>query len=759
MIIQKPLMLVFTLLVIPLVYRAYLNEDRQWQIVSLSASTIILLLSVAAASPAVQTSSETVTSKQLIYLNDKSRSMIESGPNISMEGVSIDERTIASGNSSELEKNLLSAVETNKTYLVRSDLQGLKNPEKVINTYRKRNSKIYFLQQELPAETSLTLQGPSISVPGAQNRFRAELSSTAPGVQENVKVTVDGEEKISREVQGDFSFTHRFQEEGYHTLKAEISRDDPYSANNVFYRTVKVIEKPEILVLGSRGGLDRKLSEFYDVTVKSSLPQDLSQYYAVILKKKPENTAGLKPYLIDGNGLMYTGDGAMDILPVEKTSTTDETVNPSMVMALDVSKTEWSSEGTDNSIDIETSRSFGYSVVDSLNKDYPGTKLGLLAYSDGYFPLVQPGVLRDNSGKLLDSLRRLQLKGGDEYHQLGISKSVEMLNGEGNILLVTDGEIPGGGGVYGPVYRGQRYGDITPKEYKRKLLNYTETLPKSVKLFTVKVGGQNDGDVDFLRKLAVKGGGTSFESVDAFYENPPEDIGGGGYGQNKYLKVVDFSHDITSVFDKLNVAVSRFDSVRTRDSASKLVSTAGGRPFLSSWRYGLGRVASFSAGGKDLGQVISQEPGLVSRTASWTVGDPQRKENSSVEIESGRLGQVVKVSSDQMMEGLSRKPGGGYETRIRPETTGFHSFRDHVFSYNYREEIQNLGFRRQLMEDIADSTGGNVISEGELESLRSELSVSSREVTESKSLSWILLVLALFVFLFHVGYRKLNGLL
>lgn len=723
---------------------------------------LVVLLALSAASPTLQTDTDQVTQREIVYLDDNSDSMISEGPNVSIEHVSVDKRVIASGDSSDIKKSLLNAVESNKTYLLRTDFQGVGDLGPIINAYQDRNSSLNVLKTDLDNETSVKIEGPEKTVPKAENRFKIDVSSTN-NRNVNVEVLVNGEKRLTKETSGEFTFTESFSSKGDYRVEARIQNvEDEYSENNVYYKSVEVIEKQEILIVGDEGRLNEKLSDFYDITSRNTLPSELSKYYAVILKKEPTSKSNLRSYLIEGNGLMYTGESSFDLLPVREAEITDQTSNPSMLMALDVSTTELCGEGTCDSIDVETSRTFAYSVVESLERDYPGTQLGLLAYSDGYIPLVEPGLLRENSADLKKNIRSLRLQGGDEYHQLGISGSVEMLNRSGNIILVSDGVPPGGGGVYGPVYRGitsSNVEDVTDQDYKRKLLNYTENLPDDVKLFTVAVGEEGDRELRFLEDLARKGGGTSYESVDEFYENPPEDIGGGGYGDERFLKVTDSDHFITSGLDNLKLATSQFDEVETKDSASKLISTSGGRPALSSWRYGLGRVTSFSTGGQDLEKIIDQRPSIVSRSVAWVSGDPQRKENSTIEINSGRQGEGVIATSSIDKEGFNRVSDNMYQREITPNNTGFHRFRNEEFSYNYRKEIEGLGYRDDKLEKIADSTGGRVLEESELGELKEDASVSNKKVSDKRDLSNYLLFIALILLLLQAGYRKTRGLI
>lgn len=759
---QNPLLLLLSLLSIPLFFRCFKIEQKEWKIVSLLNALLLVLLAISAAAPTLQTDTNQVVQREIVFLDDKSDSMISEGPNISIDSVSVDKRVLTSGDNSEIKKSLLNAVESNKTYLLRTDLQGVEDTKPIIDAYQERNSTINVLKTDLNDETSIKIKGPDKTVPEAENRFKINIDSTNDR-NVTVEVLINGEQRLTKKTSGELTFTESFSSKGDYRIKARIlDVEDEYSENNRFYKSVEVIDKPDILVVGEEGQLNEKLSDFYDVTARDTLPSQLSEYYTVVLKEEPQRKSELRTYLIDGNGMMFTGESTFDLLPVREAEVTDQTSNPSMLLALDVSTTELCSEGTCDSIDVQTSRTFAYSVVESLQRDYPGTQLGLLAYSDGYIPLVEPGLLRENSAKLKESIRSLRLQGGDEYHQLGISGSVDMLNGSGNIILVSDGVPPGGGGVYGPVYRGITSSgaeDVTDEDYKRKLLNYTENLPEDVKLFTVAVGEEGDKELDFLENLAREGGGTSYETVDEFYENPPEDIGGGGYGDERFLKVTQSNHFITSGLNNLRLATSQFDDVKTKDSASKLIATSGGQSALSSWRYGLGRVASFSTGGQDLERIIDQRPAIISRSVAWTSGDPQRKENLTIQINSARKGEEVVAISPKPQEGFNRVSENRYQREITPNNTGFHGFRNQEFAYNYRREIEGLGYNDKKLENIAHSTGGRVIDESKVNELKGEASVSKEKYKERKNLSSHILLIALILFLLQVGYRKTRGLI
>jgi|GEM_PF-495413 hypothetical protein len=778
MILQNPLMVLLALLSLPLIVRAYRTEELQWKIVGVLNIATVILLSLAAASPAVQTQVDTVSDKEVVYLTDNSNSMLNTSEQIDIEGVSVQEKIIGSGNSSNLESSLINSVRRNQTYLVKSDMRGIDDPQRIIDVYENHNSSIYFVKPKLPEETSISLKGPSTTVPGAENSFTATVSST-DNLQKEVTVFIDGEEVASKEVREDLTVNQEFTDKGYHRIEARVKSDDRHSSNNRYYKSVRVVEKPELLIVGESGGLQEELSEFYDITTETSLPEDMSRYHSVLLKKKPVSSEQLKPYLTQGNGLVYTGDGSMDVLPVKTVEADQNTNNPAMIVALDISK----AKSGINKIDIDTSRSFAFNLVKNLGNQYPGTKLGLAAYTDFHSTVSTSSPLGAKSDRLSSKITRLKLISGQEYHQLAIHRSIENLNGSGNILLVTDGEIPSDRGVYSWSYRSNQNNqvrtgieeDLYPDgynigksfsygssiNYKQRVIQYiNDRLDEDIQLFTVAVGDDENKNTEFLKEMADHGGGKAYDTVEEFYQNPPQDIGGGGYGGESYATETAVPHPITSSAEGVDLAATKIDDVEVKPTGKALVETSSERPVLSTWRYGLGRVAAYSAGDSDLGSFLNQAPRLVSNSISWTAGSPLRKDNKSLEVDSARYPDKVEVSSDRKLDSLTRKAGGTYETEVKPESLGFHKYRNrHVYTYNYDSELENLGYRDGIIEDLAQQTGGRVLKAQDLNSIKPEITSSTSKTVDYRSFTPYLLIVALILFLGQVGYRKRRGLI
>ena len=761
MILQNPLMVLLTLLSIPLMVRAYRTEKLEWKIVGVLNIATLLLLSLAAASPAVQTQVDTVSDKELVYLTDSSDSMLNTSEQVDIEGVSVQRKIIGSGNSSDLESSLIDSVRRNQTYLVKSDFRGIDDPQRIIDVYENHNSSIYFVKPDLPKEASVSLEGPSTTVPGAENSFTATISST-DNSQKQVTVFIDGEEVTSKKVRGEFTVNREFTDEGYHRIEARVESDDRYSSNNRYYKSVRVVEKPEILVIGESGKLQEKLSEFYDITTETIPPEDLSDYYAVVLKEKLDSSEELEPFLIEGNGLVYTGDKSMDILPVEPAEDRRSTSNPKIIIGIDIS------EGIGQN--LKKSKNYSTRFLAGLKQEIPGTQVGVFAYNSSVVSFGQPEPLANNSFyRRILSIRGNVPPNGVAYQIRALRHAKDTLEGSpGNIVLMTDLEIPGDGGIKGKdlseLSRNPSSGTrlYSRSEYVSTFLGEISSLRENVRLHTVITNDVDDAYSDriTLDEVESRGGSFVYRDFGEFEEKIGNRIQGGGGSDESIASIYDDSHFITRDLEKVSLPVSDLSKVDTRETAQKLLATSRNRPVLSTWRYGLGRVAAYSAGDQDLNGFLNQEPKLVSNSISWAVGDPLRKDNETLEVNSARYPDEVEVSSDRKLDSLIRKAGGTYETEVKPDSLGFHRYRNrHIYTYNYNSELENLGYRDEIIKSLAEQTGGRVLKARDLGSIKSEITPSTSRTVDFRSFTPHLLVVALILFLSQVGYRKRMGLI
>ena len=192
---------------------------------------------------------------------------------------------------------------------------------------------------------------------------------------------------------------------------------------------------------------------------------------------------------------------------------------------------------------------------------------------------------------------------------------------------------------------------------------------------------------------------------------------------------------------------------------------ADGKPVLTTWRYGLGRVASLSTDdGNAWASDIYSPPAsrLISAMVNWAIGDP-RPEDNRIDADDGWLGTPLQISivSDARpsIDGASIEKIGDkrYIATFTPTNSGIYYVGDYGIAVNYPLEYRDIGFNPDLPRLIM-ANGGKVFTEAEArQSLEAEASrMSQRTVQERSSRRDILLLVALSIFIIEVVVRKLG---
>jgi hypothetical protein len=188
-----------------------------------------------------------------------------------------------------------------------------------------------------------------------------------------------------------------------------------------------------------------------------------------------------------------------------------------------------------------------------------------------------------------------------------------------------------------------------------------------------------------------------------------------------------------------------------------------GKPVLTVWRYGLGRVAALTTddGLAWAGSLYTPPSSqLISAMVNWAVGDP-RPEEARVEAEDGWLGtplQVTITGHDRpSIPGASIEKVGDerYLTTLTPNSSGIYYIGGYGVAVNYPLEYRDVGYSPELQRQIMVG-GGKVFTEEEArQSLTAEASRrSQRTMQDRTSRRDLLLLLALVIFLLEVVYRK-----
>lgn len=731
---QRPLFLLITVLGAPGIYFLLKGGNTRSRIVGASRFLMIVLLGLAAAGPQVTVQEERMKQPTLTVLTDESGSaQLIQRQQLSLKDVQVRRKVIARGNSSSLVDGFIRNMEAGQAYLAVSDFQG-REMERVVEQAQKLNASISAVRYPVKREYAVRVEGPGKTVPGAQNRFTVQVSSTENLSAPRMKVYMDSEIIYSGR-NSSFSFTRTFDEKGYHRIRAELRVNDSYDSNDRYYRVVEVTRKPEVLVVGPRGSLGDRLSDYYSVSYSGNVPENLSKYYAVVLKKRARDS--LTSYVSRGNGVVYTGDydHPMDVLPVVRQEDAGERKDTRIVLTL----TKSNPEG-DNMKKVKR-------LAILLVKNLPGNvKLGIQAYTPvardaDVIRISKPVTLAYNREELVSKIKRLKasrISTGQSYHGVALAAAKKMAGGKGNIIMISDGDLPQGGEY-----------TRDPEKVRQKALSEARTMEP--RLIVIGVGGHRNEE--FLKEIARKAGG-EYRDADIADTVPFMFDAGGGAGGIAEVVNVNPDHFITRGLP-LDANPALIDQVRPRRGAEMLVSSRRGDPILTAWRYGLGRVAAYSADTRDLSAIMSQDPVLGIRSVTWAVGDPQRKEKRNLEIHVTREGPVARAN--YRVEGMKREGEGLYTRELSVNGTGFHSFRGVPYATNYDREVRKVGYSDRMRE-IVRATGGKVYGPEQTGAIVEDLrEFSSKKVLRKRNAGVYLLAVALLIFLSEVGYRKLRG--
>lgn len=643
----------------------------------------------------------------------------------------LETRTIASGNTSNLRQGILNNVENNQEYILSSDLQSKTDLTGLGQELDERNITINYLEQEPEKDKSVAIRGPETTYPGVETNYSVNVYSST-GEVTSPEVVVDDERKtLNYEGGNEWTFQHIFENEGFSEIQAEVDQQGYFSDNSKYYKAVEIIEKP-LIGVNQENELSENLQRFYNVDQISSVDED-SEHQAIITND--EDLPGLRDYIVEGGGMIYTGETYnSEILPVYRSETSsEETDAPQVVISLDISV------GTDESGAALTGKQLAYALVDNLPYN---TRLGVIAYNNEAHVLSEVDVLAGNREEIRSKIASLESQGSSMHHT-GIEGADQILSESeietGNIVWVSEGRI-------------SQLGES--ENVRQQTLDAASQT--SYNIISVGVGdGEErrleDEDREFLRDVASRTRegfyveGQNYRDLQFSFE------GGGGTSDFSPLRITNNNHFVTR---ELGVSdrVSSMDEVEVKPGGNILVDTLSNQPFLTTWRYGLGRVAAFSGDNEYLNDIYSSNPSLVLRTVGWSIGDPVENREEFVRVNSGRESGKVIFESNENIESFSRQTSNLYVHEHEPEELGFGQKFGKLYSYNYNEEIERTGVNNDNRQELIGNTGGETIDR-----LEDFEVTETRQVTERVYLTNYILLAMMLLYISLLGVRKLNG--
>ncbi|MCZ7400172.1 MAG: VWA domain-containing protein [Candidatus Methanoperedens sp.] len=572
---------------------------------------------------------------------------------------------------------------------------------------------------------------------------------------------------------------------GTHKVTATITPngEDWFKLNNVFYKSVFVVPKPKVLAVTADTGspLYTVASSLYQVTTLNSVPDDLSPYKAVVIDNKGAgqlSADSLSKYVGSGGGLVVVGgDAAYDkgsynnspveaILPIISRAA-EFKGGENIIILMDTSGSTTGGTGPGVNEAFPDINANARKIVDT--SDFGG-HVGVIAFG-GTIGAIEFTPITSASDKinLENQIEKFYPGGAQNPTNLDAAfakalKILDSVSGEKAIIVISDGQVDKGVGI-------KQIKDLISQKVQMRfiqILSSYETNPKPNENYeelainaNTHVEVLNPGDRLKITK----------EEKPGATPTPTPTPGIEQFG----IRVVNPDHFITKYIN-LTASITGYNPVTPKLGSDMLVAIATrGDPILTTWGFGLGRVASFTTdNGNPSGNTAwasavysGENSRLIASMINWAIGDPRPKEGVVIQAEDiwgGTPGRVVVTSNtlpqvklDGAPLDLSRTGPTTYESSVNLEKEGFHDISGYGIAVNYPLEYRDVGFNDKLIS-VIESNGGRVYDEKDVEGLLlldiKEKAV--RTVEEPKSEKEPFLLAALGLFLTEIIVRRLK---
>lgn len=751
----------------------YIHFRAGNKILALSRLLIFCLILAASANPYfVQTQVVQSERPSVTILEDKTGSMQVFDPNTAARIADLSWTSIStfSGDSTPLGDRILQHSLPGSAILLVTD--GYSNSgrslEDALALARGSNSTVFALKIDpVRADAGVEISGGNTAVLGGEYPFRVVVRSSIP-YSGPLSVYADEKQIYSDQIQANGSasikISHSFLETGNHILRAEIA-PDMQPLNNVYLKSIYVVPKPEVLLLtSSYSPLAQNLADLYKLTTVSELPPNLQGYKSIILDDIEYRSSldRLENYVREGGGLMvvggknsydlgeYRNSTLEKILPVQSFPSRFEG-GKTLIFVLDISFSLLSTLTKDGTTLLDYEKALAVELLGSPQfQDY---NVGLVVFGTRAYNVIDPVPLSRSQNVLADRIATLAPTGTENsYLDSGLELARDMIEasgGDGEMIILSDGNL-------------QNYPEVVARS--RELIREMNITTRLIQVQAI------PGRMGSFPEIASSTGSefASFVYPDSLTtistplanEQREEEKNISVYN----LAVVNRNHYITTDLE-LNATISGFNDATPKSGSIRLVAMTDGKPVLTVWRYGLGRVAALTTdNGNAWAGLLYSSPSsqLISSAVNWAVGDP-RPEMDRVEAEDGWKNTPLQITINSkyrpsLPEANVEKVGDNrYVATFNPNSSGIYYIGDYGVAVNYPLEYRYIGFNPDL-PGLIIANGGKVFTEEEAKrSLIAEASrVSQRVVEERVSRRDALLLFALLILLLEIVSRKLN---
>ncbi|MFH1403603.1 MAG: VWA domain-containing protein [Candidatus Altiarchaeota archaeon] len=610
----------------------------------------------------------------------------------------------------------------------------------------------------------------------------------------DLEVSVDNVRKFNKhltqtEFEKQVQLQLRFENPGVYQIRVDLRPEsDTIPENNVYYKTVEVVEKPSILVITSNvtSPLTNVLSRLYNVDIKSQVNVDYKPYSAVFLDNihadnlNRDRVNKLREYVLQGNGLVvvggknsyeygkYNNSFIENLLPVKSTEKPEERRKRIAVLFLiDISQSTEYGMGEDSKIDVE--KALALNMLRNLDNN---DTVGVIAFNTVPYVVSGMSPLGPKRAEVEDSLLRLRFVGGTDMVP-ALESAIRTLDGytiPKYVILLSDGVIP---------------------RSKAPIVFSKVTALKDMDVTIYSVGVGFDTDVQLMSEIARTGGGIYFQPED--YQRLKIEFGDKLEEDNPErvpIIVRDQHHFITRSITGWNDErpPSRgYNQVYEKSVAQVPFSTKGGSPALAVWRFGLGRVASLLIDnglvwGRDV--YAAKNGKMVSAMTNWAIGDLEKTKKVRITTSDISIGETASLDvrssnkPDILLQGgviggapkisVTRTNVETYTAVFTPETVGFYGVKASstdgqdldAVAVNYPQEYASLGVDDAVLERMAYVTNGRVYDSTQMSQLEDDLikhatMEATQEIIDERELWQYFAAIALIIYFIDVVVRRI----
>ncbi|MDO9516805.1 MAG: hypothetical protein Q7J10_02035 [Methanosarcinaceae archaeon] len=655
---------------------------------------------------------------------------------------------------------------------------------------KETGTTVYSIEPELKVnDLSVEIKGDKTVVIGNKNEFEIVVSQAEiVETDYNIKVYIDNELLRTRTrstSQEPMKISYSFESLGAHTISVTMtpSGQDRDHINNVFYKSIYAVPKPKIHLItdDTTSRLAEILFDLYDVSTTGEL-SDIDDKKVVVfdnknIKSLSENDVKkLKKYVTDGNGLVVVGgersydygdylDSSFEELLPVMSKPTDWRGGRSVVLLLDVSPST-SAHGTQDDI-------LSNAIFTLQNPNLRDAYAGVIAFgstgvdvSGGFVPLSS-----DSNVFNLEQKIKTLTPGESSTTSLdqGLIIAQEWLEGEVgelDVIIISDGGIETSYDVGLEIASQLHQAGVNlyyvhvrssaPSQYDDRSVAYAQTLMNEVEgmYFPIKIGQRAN---------------IIFEDL----EKPPE---------NETITLYVFplieynpKHFITRNIEIVG-NITGYNDVTPKAGADRIIITSTGKPVLTTWRYGLGRVASLTTdNGKGGDNYWSSQmyagnnSKLTSATLNWAIGNPRIEEGAVLEGLDTWFGTPVTLTLTMYDEGvlptlkldgtepveLSVTGKNTYDATIDLGFSGMHDISGYPVAVNYALEYRDVGLNEELPA-LVKSSGGKTYTERDARALLLGDAKANSERVVQEPMNWKMyfIIAALLLFLLEIVIRR-----